>query len=125
LYPKASEELLTAAISHDIDRAFETPEHLQPFLKMKNGFINPKYLKVHQNTSAKIMQDFLIDHNIDKKIISTIVKLIQKHEMGGDIFQNILKDADSLSFFETSSKHFIKRVKEGKENKEKVKGKFD
>lgn len=125
LYPKASEELLVAAISHDIVRAFETPEYIDQFKNMKNRFTNSKYLKVHQDTSAKIMEEFLTTNNINKKIISTITELIKKHEVGGDIYQNILKDADSLSFFETSNKKFINMVKEGKESKEKVKEKFD
>jgi HD superfamily phosphohydrolase YqeK len=116
---------LTAAISHDIVRAFETPEYLQRFEKMKNRFINSKYLKVHQNTSAKIIKDFLTNNNIDKKSITIITKLIEKHEVGGDVYQNILKDSDSLSFFETSNKRFINMVKDGKETEERVKLKFD
>jgi len=125
LYPKANEELLTAAISHDIARAFETPAELDKFKKVKNIFINSGYLKFHQNMGAKIIYNFLTNHDINKKTILTITNLIKKHEVGGNIYQNILKDADSISFFETSSKSFINMTKEKKEIKEKIKLKFD
>jgi len=50
--------------------------------------------------------------------------LISKHEEGGNDDQNLLKDADSISFFENNVPLFLtKHVSEV--GKEKVKEKFD
>lgn len=57
-------------------------------------------------------------------MIKTVNHLISKHELGGDADQNLLKDADSLSFFETNAEKFATEfIKEL--GKEKIKQKFD
>jgi hypothetical protein len=116
LYPTAKETLLIAAISHDIDRAFWSPEENKWFDKIKKRFVSPTYLKYHQNKAAKIIQEFLNKNNIEKEKIKDIIGLIKKHEVGGTFEQNVLKDADSLSFFETNRK-FIKMAKDGEDKK--------
>ena len=50
--------------------------------------------------------------------------LVSKHEEGGNDDQNLLKDADSVSFFETNISLFLtKHVQDV--GKEKVREKFD
>lgn len=49
--------------------------------------------------------------------------LVSKHEEGGNADQNLLKDADSISFFENNVPIFLNIAK--KIGKEKVKQKFD
>ena len=50
--------------------------------------------------------------------------LVSKHEIGGNDDQNLLKDADSISFFENNVEYFVGRTV-SETGKEKVKDKFD
>jgi hypothetical protein len=93
LKPDADEALLVAALSHDIERSF--------FDRKVKGdtFTNQDYLRAHQERSAEIITNFLVSINVDDKFIKRVHHLVVKHEVGGDTDQNLLKDADSLSFF--------------------------
>jgi len=113
LKPDADEALRIAALSHDIERAF--PQNMPPGLKITdmNGQLNQEYIGYHQATGARIMKEFLTKQRADSKLIERVVRLISGHESGGDEDQNILQDADSLSFLENSLDHFIDtKVKE-------------
>src|SRR3989344_1580256 len=59
-----------------------------------------------------------VGHDIER-----VKYLISKHEVGGDDDQNLLKDADSLSFVENNADFFISRL--DKLGYEKIKEKFD
>jgi hypothetical protein len=50
--------------------------------------------------------------------------LVSKHEVGGTKQQDILRDADSVSFFENNTEHFITE-KAGELGRGKVKEKLD
>ncbi len=121
LKPDADEALLIAAIAHDIERAFRETGYGEKFQK---GFRTDEHLVYHQEKGTEIIEGFLQKQNADKKLIERVKKLISKHEVGGDDDQDILKDADSVSFFENNVEQFVtKFVPEvGKEN---VKDKFD
>lgn len=121
LEPDADEALLIAALGHDIHRA--TAEFME--LKAKrSGFKDPEYDKIHQEGGAEIVCEFLKKEKADSDLIDRVRMLISVHEVGGNEDQNILKDADSISFFENNIPVFItKKVKET--NKEKVREKFD
>jgi hypothetical protein len=93
LDPNADSALIVAALGHDIDRAFNDRT------KKSDGFRGPIYLKEHQESSANILKEFLEKNNVDQEFIDRVWHLISKHEEGGDKDQNVLRDADSLSFF--------------------------
>lgn len=123
LYPKADESLIVAAVAHDIERAFR--EDSFDFAKnCKDGFLDREHLRLHQEKGAKIIADFLVKNGADKKLIKKVSGLIAKHEVGGNKEQNILKDADSVSFFENNVGHFIEKDA-ARVGKEKVRQKFD
>jgi len=68
--------------------------------------------------SAKIIVNLLNKQNYNKNIISKVEKLVLKHEFGGDLESNILKDADSISFFEENLElYFIEFGEEKTRNK--------
>ncbi len=123
IYSKADEALFVAAVAHDIERAFRD-SLADTVANSKDGFLDKKHLKFHQEKGAEIIADFLTKEGVDKKFIRKVGRLIAKHEVGGNKEQNILKDADSISFFENNVKHFIKKdaVRVGKE---KVRKKFN
>lgn len=121
LRPEADEALLVAAIAHDIERAFRQKDILE--IKAQVGITNVEYYRTHEERGAEIIADFLKSQNIDGVFIERVKKLVSRHEEGGDDDQNLLKDADSISFFETNAPFFINSPKNI--SKQGVKDKFD
>lgn len=123
LKPDADEALLIAAYSHDIERVYRDPNY-DKIDKSEKGFQATEHLTHHQENGAKIMSDFLAGIGAPDDLVARVRMLISKHEVGGNADQNLLKDADSVSFLETQVDYFVaKQVAE--RGKEKVKEKFD
>ncbi len=97
LKPNVDEALLTAAISHDIERAYRSKEMANKGGEV--GYANPAYYRDHEERGAEIIVNFLKQQKADTVFINKVSKLIARHEEGGDNGQNLLKDADSISFF--------------------------
>lgn len=115
-YPNFTEAQRIAAYSHDIERGI--------MKERDRDYLNPDFLRKHMEDGARIMGDFLKKEGADNEVIQTVKHLISKHEVGGDNEQNVLMDADSVSYFETNAEMFVrKRVLE--DGYEKVKGKLD
>lgn len=111
LRPEADEALLIAGIAHDIERGFRGKQ-LSEKIK-KQGFKGEDHLKFHQEEGARITSEFLKKIEANEGMIERVSMLISKHEVGGNEDQNLLKDADSMSFFETNVEHFVtEKVKE-------------
>ncbi|MEK7611241.1 MAG: DUF4202 family protein [Patescibacteria group bacterium] len=123
LKPEADEALLIAAYAHDIERAYRDSTY-NKIDKSEKGFQDKGHLIYHQETGAKIMSDFLIGIEAPVELIARVAMLISKHEIGGNPDQNLLKDADSVSFLETQVDHFVTE-QVAVRGKEKVKEKFD
>ncbi|MBW2963519.1 HD domain-containing protein [Candidatus Woesearchaeota archaeon] len=122
LKTNADEALLIAAVAHDIERGFRGDDMF--YMKKSKGFTSEEFLRPHQERGAEIISNFLKEQGADEKLIKRVKHLVSKHEEGGDNDQNLLKDADSISFFENNVNTFLnKKVKEV--GKEKVKSKFD
>jgi len=109
LKPNADEALLIAALGHHIDRAFSLKDTLSKLKNSEMGARDKEYLKNHQIKCANIMGTFLRSHGADENLIQKVQMLINKHETGGNEDQNLLKDADSISFFENNAERFIER----------------
>ncbi len=101
LDPNASEALLIAAVAHDLERAERSPEVTEI---PRDG---SDFLEHHQQRGAEMVEDFLKEQGTDPALISRVRELISRHEVGGDEEQNILKDADSISFLEIQADHFL------------------
>ncbi len=122
LSPEADEALLVAAIVHDIERAFRQKDVLEK--KNSAGFTSLEFYRPHEERGAEIIADFLKQQNVNEGFIERVKMLVSRHEEGGNDDQNLLKDADSVSFFETNVSLFLgEKVKE--DGKKKVKQKFD
>lgn len=119
LRPDASEELLIAALSHDIERAFN------PEAKDKKTFNTIEEMSHHQTEGGRIMFEFLINEGYPETGAAKVQELISRHEVGGDDEQNLLKDADSISWLEVSApKHIGKRLFSKDELERKVAAMF-
>ena len=114
---------MIAAYSHDIERAYRDPSY-NKIADSDKGFRDDDHLIHHQPTGAKIMSDYLLGVGAPKDLAERVAMLISKHEIGGNPDQNLLKDADSVSFLETQVDHFVTE-QVAVRGKEKVKEKFD
>jgi len=124
LKPDADEALLISAVAHDIERGFRNHSSYDYIKKTVKGFRSDEHLTHHQNEGAKIIGIYLQQIGADKKLIERVKMLVSKHESGGNEGQNLLKDADSVSFFENNVDRFVHQ-KVGETSKEKVRDKFD
>jgi len=122
--PNADKALQIAAYAHDIERAYRTAEIAAIHKKSEKGFQDDEFLKHHQERGAEIIGEFLIKEGASKELIERVKMLVLKHEHGGNEDQDLLKDCDTLSFFETNADMFIKE-KAKILGKKKVKSKFD
>lgn len=118
LDPGADESQLIAAFAHDAERVTQKKKEGK-----KRNHQDDKALERHQIKGAEIMRDFLNDIGASNEMANQVYHLISKHEVGGDRKQNILMDADSLSFLECNVDLFIKKVPTRGE--QQVKEKFD
>jgi hypothetical protein len=113
----ADEALLIAGVAHDIERAI--------YGDWKKGSSDLEDLKKHQNLSADEIEKFLKSENANQEIIDRVKNLIAHHEEGGDEDQNVLCDADCLSFFEEKILRRVKKYKEDGKSKEEIKKNVD
>lgn len=116
--------MLIAAIAHDIERARRIKEYEERFKQSEKGFMDQGHMKYHQDKGAEVISDFLREQGAGVEFIDRVASLISRHEVGGSDDQNILKDADSISYFEVNAGRFIKKHLKNV-GKEKIRKKFD
>lgn len=121
LKPDADEALLISAMGHDVERAFR--EQKDGFDNNNKSFKNEDHLISHQNRGAEILAKFLSEQGAEENLINRVKHLVSAHEVGGDDDQNLLKDADSISFLENNSIIFLNKLKVL--GYQRVKEKFD
>ena len=97
LKPNADEGLLIAGFCHDVDKAISPSK--MPLYKRGRSLIDKKILREHQDKSSEIMVEFLQSKGAPSLIVNKVGFLIKRHEEGGTAEADVLKDADSLSFF--------------------------
>lgn len=122
LRPDADDALLIAAASHDIQR--HTGDRPGRDDKELMDFDVDNYLTHHQEKGAEIMEEFLAKEGAAPEMVQKVKHLIARHELGGDDDQDLIKDADSLSFLEMLVDTFIKE-KVPEFGFEDVKNKFE
>lgn len=98
LAPDASTALRLAALTHDMERAYPQGS---PRWEPGRGWDDPLYTIAHSERSARIVGDFMREHDADEPFVREVVRLILFHETGGFPDADILQAADSLSFLET------------------------
>lgn len=105
LKPNADISLQIAAFGHDIDRGINKITE-----KDRPGDIPyDQFKQMHANRSATILSSMLTENNFDESIIKKITNLVRTHEVGGDKESDLLKDADSIAYFELNIPIYLKR----------------
>jgi hypothetical protein len=97
LMPDAGESLKTAALGHDIERAIEKRKVRRKDYKDYDAFKD-----AHALNSANVLTEIMQACDIDKKMINEVIFLVRHHETGGTDQVDILKDADSISYFDVN-----------------------
>ncbi len=104
LKPDADEALKIAALGHDIERAIEERKVGRKDYKSYDEFKD-----THASNSAKILAEIMKECDVSKKLTDDIFFLVCHHERGGTRRVDILRDADSISFFHVNLPYYFIR----------------
>ncbi len=105
LKPDADEGLQIAALGHDIERAVEERKIQRQDFEDYDAF-----KQAHAQNSASILRELMLDNGInDARFIDDVYSLVCRHEVGGDPRSDVLRDADSLSYFDVNLPHYYQR----------------
>lgn len=103
LNPHAAPALLLAALGHDIDRA--TPDRVR-----RECFDDyDEFKAAHARRSATLLADIFARCRVEDTIAREACRLVRLHEVGGDPDADLLKDADSLSYFDVNLPLYYQR----------------
>jgi hypothetical protein len=104
LAPAADEALQLAALAHDIDRAIEGKKTQRADYDDYDVF-----KAAHAHNGAGILRAVLTACGVERGIVVEACRLVATHEIGGDQSSDLLKDADSISFFEVNLPFYFQR----------------
>jgi len=104
LNPRADKNLRLAGLTHDIERAI--PERK---VKREDYPNYELFKKAHAENSALIVAQIMGRYKVYKEAIRDVTDLIKRHEIGGTERADLLKDADSLSFFDKNLYFYAER----------------
>jgi hypothetical protein len=104
LDPAAGQALQIAALAHDIDRAIEDQ-------KVRRGDFDDydAFKAAHARNGAKILRVILDECGVADLTQDEACRLVVRHEVGGDPGSDLLKDADSISFFDINMPLYYQR----------------
>lgn len=123
LKPDADEALKIAALAHDIERISPPPPLEDMVAASSDGWLDPEFIRRHSTKGAAIIGELMDRLGADPETIERVKFLVAGHELSGTRDQNLLKDADSVSFFENNLEEFL-QLKAKKFSKEKVRAKL-
>lgn len=86
-----------AALGHDIERGFE-----ERCVQASAYDTFDEYKQAHALNCAEILVEVLEEQGVKQPVIDDVAHLVANHEIGGDDREELLKDADVLSFFHVS-----------------------
>lgn len=104
LEPQADEALKIAALGHDIERAISKRK-----IKRENYTKYEEFKKAHALNSAEVLSKLMGIFKVKKELREEIFYLVCHHETGGNKRANLLKNADSLSFFQVNLPYYFIR----------------
>ena len=104
LEPDAGEALQLAALAHDIDRAIEE-------VKVRRADFDDydDFKAAHARNGAEILRSVLTACAVERTIVEEACRLVELHEVGGDPGSDLLKDADSISYFDVNLPLYYQR----------------
>ncbi len=108
IVPDVSWQLQIAALAHDIERAVPYIEGMTPLkvLRTKTQTYD-EYKALHAKRSAQLMKHIMKHLQFEEQDIKTVTDAIEKHELGGDNYSDLVRDADSIRWFDTGYFNYI------------------
>ena len=95
--------LQIAALAHDIDRA--VPEWVR-----REDYQNyDAFKEAHARRGARLLRGILEECGVENAIVKEACRLVKLHEVGGDPRSDLLRDADSISFFQVNMSLYYQR----------------
>jgi len=122
LDPAASEPLLVAALTHDMERHF--PGGTQPD-KAAGAWDDVEYNTKHMRRSAEIVSGWLRGEGVSDPFVDQVTPPILEHEFGGSPSGDLIQAADSLSFLDVNGRLVAKWVLNGETTLEHGKRKLE
>ncbi|MDX9874136.1 MAG: DUF4202 family protein [Spongiibacteraceae bacterium] len=104
LEPQADAALCLAAYTHDIDRADERTK-----VRREQFADYDSFKAAHAEHSAAIVRAVLAAERLPGAFISDCCELIRRHEVGGCRRSDLLRDADSISYFDVNLPLYYQR----------------
>ena len=104
LAPESDEALQIAALAHDIERAVTARKVRRSHYDNYDAF-----KAAHARHGADILGAILDECRVTKATADEACRLVTLHEVGGDPRSDLLKDADSISFFEVNMPLYYQR----------------
>ena len=104
LEPNAGEALQLAALAHDIERAIED-------VKVRRADFDDydAFKAAHAGNGAEILRSVLTACGVERNVVEEACRLVELHEVGGDPGSDLLKDADSISYFDVNLPLYYQR----------------
>lgn len=100
--PDAPIALQIAALGHDIERSRLDRYRSEDFPN------HAEYKRLHSEKGAEMLGTILSEFEMDRETINEVKELVRLHEVGGTEDADILRDADSISFFDNNLDFYIK-----------------
>lgn len=104
LEPGADAALCLAAYAHDIDRANEKTKVRRADFEDYDAF-----KAAHAANSAAVVRAILVNEALPADFIANCCDLIFHHEVGGTPRADLLRDADSISYFDVNLPLYYQR----------------
>ncbi len=104
LEPDAGEALQLAALAHDIDRVIEKVK-----VRRANFDDYDAFKAAHARHGAELLRSILTTCGVARDIVDEACRLVEVHEVGGDPDADLLKDADSISYFDVNLTLYYQR----------------
>ena len=104
LEPHAGPALQLAALGHDIDRAVKERKISRADYQDYDAF-----KAAHARNGAAILLEILAASGVAPSIAEEAGRLVILHEVGGNPQADLLKDADSISFFQVNLPLYFQR----------------
>jgi len=100
----ADKTLQIAALGHDIERALETR-------KVKRDDFPDYYTfkAAHARNSAEILREIIEDCGMSQEMASEVYSVVCRHETGGDLRADLIKNADGISYFHVNMPLYYQR----------------
>ncbi len=102
--PDADEALQIAALGHDIERAIERRK-----VRRADFDDYDLFKAAHARNSALVLKEIMEECGLPTAISDDVGRLVCRHEVGGDERCDLLKDADSISYFDVNLPCYFER----------------